>query len=127
MQDPSRSTKVLNDLQHLGVKTAIDDFGTGYSSLYLLKELPINTIKIDKAFVDDMTNNRGHSVVKSIIQIGRNLGLKIIAEGIEYETQAEELLQDSCHYGQGYHYLKPAPVNEFAMYLTKVEEEKSLG
>ncbi|MCR6097447.1 EAL domain-containing protein [Salipaludibacillus agaradhaerens] len=127
MQDPSRSTKVLNDLQHLGVKTAIDDFGTGYSSLYLLKELPINTIKIDKAFVDDMTNNRGHSVVKSIIQIGRNLGLKIIAEGIEHETQVEELLQDSCHYGQGYHYLKPAPVNEFALYLTKVEEEKSLG
>ncbi|MCR6105736.1 EAL domain-containing protein [Salipaludibacillus agaradhaerens] len=127
MQDPSRSTKVLNDLQHLGVKTAIDDFGTGYSSLYLLKELPINTIKIDKAFVDDMTNNKGHSVVKSIIQIGRNLGLKIIAEGIEHETQAEELLQDGCHYGQGYHYLKPAKVTEFSTYLIKVEVEESLS
>jgi sensor c-di-GMP phosphodiesterase-like protein len=74
-----------------------------------------------------MTNNKGHSVVKSIIQIGRNLGLKIIAEGIEHETQAEELLQDGCHYGQGYHYLKPAKETEFSTYLIKVEEEKSLS
>jgi diguanylate cyclase (GGDEF)-like protein len=127
MQDPSRSTKILNDLKYLGIKTAIDDFGTGYSSLYLLKELPINTIKIDKAFVDDMITSNAHSIVKSIIQIGRNLGLKIIAEGIEDEDQAKKLLQDGCHYGQGYYFLKPAPETEFTTYLTKVEKEKSLG
>ncbi|WP_117161209.1 bifunctional diguanylate cyclase/phosphodiesterase [Paraliobacillus sp. X-1268] len=113
MHNIESSIEVLNGLKELGIETAIDDFGTGYSSLHILKELPINTIKIDKSFIEHIENAKDLSIVKTIIDIGINLNLNIIAEGIETHQQAKALLELQCGYGQGYLYAKPSDVNAF--------------
>jgi len=107
MQNISESIKVLNQLRNLGVKTAIDDFGTGYSSLYLLKELPIDTLKIDKSFIDDVSNHKNLAMIKTVIDIALNLNLNIVAEGIETEDQLNILKTFNCSNGQGYLLSKP--------------------
>ncbi|NEY71724.1 EAL domain-containing protein [Bacillus mesophilus] len=113
MQNIIESKRVLNGLRALGVKASLDDFGTGYSSLHVLKDLPIDTIKIDKSFIDDVTDYRHQSVVKSIIDIGMNLNLNVVAEGIERKEQVEMLLEYECTIGQGYFFSKPVPVKSF--------------
>jgi diguanylate cyclase (GGDEF)-like protein/PAS domain S-box-containing protein len=118
MQNIERSTMILNELKKLGVKIAIDDFGTGYSSLSYLKHLPIDNIKIDKSFVDDITNHSNHgSIVKTIIDMGHNLNYTVIAEGIETEEQVSFLKEHSCKIGQGYFYSKPLPAEEIQLLL----------
>jgi diguanylate cyclase (GGDEF)-like protein/PAS domain S-box-containing protein len=102
------SLKILNDIKEIGITIAIDDFGTGYSSLSELKYLPIDAIKIDKSFVDDI-NTKDESIVKTIIQLGQNLKFDLVAEGIETKDQLEFLRSVNCHYGQGYYYSKPVP------------------
>ncbi|WP_117168647.1 putative bifunctional diguanylate cyclase/phosphodiesterase [Paraliobacillus sediminis] len=126
MHDIEESIQVLSGLRELGVETAIDDFGTGYSSLHILKELPISTIKIDKSFIDDIDNEKDFSIVKTIIDIGMNLNLNIIAEGIETEQQAKALLEHQCRYGQGYLYAKPSPANEFEALLSDYSKTKTV-
>ena len=120
MQNIENSTIVLNELKKLGVTLSIDDFGKGYSSLSYLRHLPIDTIKIDKSFVDDIcdTSNNG-SIAKAIIDMGHNLGFTIVAEGIEQEEQAEFLKGNSCEYGQGYFFSKPLPAEEVFLLLEK--------
>lgn len=120
MQNIENSTIVLNELKELGVTLSIDDFGKGYSSLSYLKHLPIDTIKIDKSFVDDIcdTSNNG-SIAKAIIDMGHNLGFTIVAEGIEQEEQAEFLKGNSCEYGQGYFFSKPMPAEKVFLLLEK--------
>lgn len=118
MHNIEESIQVLSSLQELGIEIAVDDFGTGYSSLHILKELPINTIKIDKSFIDHIENDRDLSIVKTIIDMGMNLNLNIIAEGIETQQQAKALLEQQCGYGQGYLYAKPSPVSEFEALLS---------
>jgi diguanylate cyclase (GGDEF)-like protein len=117
MQDIKESTEVLNALRTAGVRTSLDDFGKGYSSLHILKELPIDTIKIDKSFIDDMVNEKNQSMVKTIIDIGLNLNLNVVAEGIEHEHQVEILKENKCTMGQGYLFAKPVDVNEFEIFL----------
>ncbi|MCD7034059.1 EAL domain-containing protein [Metabacillus sp. GX 13764] len=112
MQDIDRSSKILKKLKETGVKIAIDDFGTGYSSLSCLKYLPIDRIKIDKSFVDDITSTSRGAMVKTIIDMGSNLDFDVIAEGIESEEQAVFLREHSCLTGQGYLYGKPEPAEE---------------
>ncbi|SEM97201.1 PAS domain S-box-containing protein/diguanylate cyclase (GGDEF) domain-containing protein [Mesobacillus persicus] len=104
------STSLLKQLNELGVSVAIDDFGTGYSSLCRLKQLPIDRIKIDKSFVDDIDHhpNQG-AMVKTIIDMGHNLGFRVIAEGIETQAQADFLMKHECLHGQGYYFSKPLP------------------
>lgn len=126
MHNIKESVQVLKALKELGVKTTIDDYGTGYSSLHILKELPINTIKIDKSFIDHIENDKDLSMVKTIIEMGMNLNLNIIAEGIETQQQAKALLDQKCRYGQGYLYAKPSPVNEFETLLSSYPKTKTV-
>jgi diguanylate cyclase (GGDEF)-like protein/PAS domain S-box-containing protein len=113
MYNIDRSTIILNELKKLGVKISIDDFGTGYSSLSYLKHLPIDKIKIDKSFMDDIIHHSNEgAIVKTIIDMGHNLGFTVIAEGIETEEQVQFLIEHSCEIGQGYYYSKPLPSSE---------------
>ncbi|MGM0502509.1 MAG: bifunctional diguanylate cyclase/phosphodiesterase [Bacillota bacterium] len=106
--------RALQELQELGVKIAIDDFGTGYSSLSYLKEFAIDILKIDKSFIDNfIENNDDRAIVTTIINISHNLGLQVVAEGVENKEQANELKERlNCDIIQGYYYSKPLPLEK---------------
>lgn len=123
MQNIEESTKVLTELRKIGIKIALDDFGKGYSSLHVLKSLPIDTLKIDKAFIDDIKIDKDHSLVKGIIDIATNLNLKIVAEGVEHEYQVKALVAYNCPYGQGYYFAKPLSVTQFEKLFVKQLEK----
>ena len=110
MENVSLATQMLNKLKNQNIKLSIDDFGTGYSSLSYLHQFPINTLKIDRSFVsrlDSDTNGQPLKIVSSIIALAHNLGLEVIAEGIETLQQMEQLEQFKCDKGQGYWFSKP--------------------
>jgi diguanylate cyclase (GGDEF)-like protein/PAS domain S-box-containing protein len=108
MQNAEQTTAVLNELRMLGVSLAIDDFGTGYSSLVYLKRLPIDTLKIDKEFIDDLTRDADDEAITStIVTMGHSLGLNVIAEGVENEDQLEFLRQQGCDEIQGHWLSRP--------------------
>ncbi|WP_462408524.1 sensor domain-containing protein [Neobacillus sp. Marseille-QA0830] len=112
--DTELSIPILKSLKEIGVSISIDDFGTGYSSLNVLKDLPIDTIKIDQSFVRDLLEHpKENLLVMAILQIGNILGLKVVAEGIETEKQLQHLLMLNCRIGQGYYFSKPIKVTEF--------------
>lgn len=119
MQDPRKSMRVLSALSQMGAALSIDDYGTGYSSLSYLKSLPVQEIKIDKSFVLRLSTSKGDEIlVRSTIDLGRNLGLKVSAEGVEDRAALEILKQYDCDVGQGFYISKPLPVSEFeALYL----------
>lgn len=104
--DIETSSRTINKLKELGVNVSIDDFGTGYSSLSYLKRLPIDTLKIDKSFIDDLDRD-GEIIANTIISMGKNLNFRVIAEGIESEDQLNYLKKQKCHEGQGYYFSKP--------------------
>jgi hypothetical protein len=111
---------VLQRLKALGVQLAIDDFGTGYSSMWYLKKLPIDVLKIDRAFVNGLQQNgQDSAIVRSIVDLAQALKLQVTAEGIETRTQADELKDMKCNYGQGYHYSKPLPNAAIAKLLAR--------
>lgn len=104
----------LAALRDLGVHLAIDDFGTGYSSLSYLKQFPVETLKIDRAFVHDIDHNTGdEAIARAIIALGQTLGMSLIAEGIERPAQANKLRMLGCHLAQGYLYGRPRPAHDF--------------
>ena len=105
------SGEILNELRDIGVRISIDDFGIGYSSLSRLKRLPINTLKIDKSFIDDLDID-GKVIVNTIISMGKNLGFNVVAEGIESEEQVSYLKSVGCHEGQGYYWSVPIGAEE---------------
>ncbi|MDV6342297.1 EAL domain-containing protein [Nitrosomonas sp. Is24] len=110
VNDMERVSKVLEEIRRLNILIALDDFGTGYSSLTLLRELPIDILKIDKSFVRTLDQNRNDlKIVQAIIGLGKNLGLTVIAEGVETERQVKLLLQHACYYHQGYFFSRPIP------------------
>jgi diguanylate cyclase (GGDEF)-like protein len=112
--------ELLAQLKQLGVKTAIDDFGTGYSSLNYIKEFAINTLKIDKSFIDDFLDNlNNRAIVNTIITLAHNLNLSVVAEGVESKEQAEQLKEAGCDIIQGYFYSRPAPLTEIRARLKK--------
>lgn len=122
INDIDKSVKIMNDIKSLGFKIALDDFGTMYSSLNYLGKLPIDILKIDKSYVDniiDVENDR--IIVEQIIQLSKKLGLKIVAEGIETKRQMELLNDFGCDYAQGYYFSKPVKLKEVIKCL---EEEK---
>lgn len=122
MQDPERAELVLRKLSAMGISLAIDDFGTGYSSLGYLRQLPVHELKIDKSFVMFMDKNPGdYAIVKSTIDLGHNLGLKVVAEGIESETVFGQLAKLGCDEGQGYFIGKPMPERDFSIWLERWE------
>lgn len=103
--------KKIHELRELGVRFSIDDFGKGFSSLSYLKQLPVNTLKIDKCFVDDIPDN-DNSMIESIIHIGHKRNLIVVAEGVEKKEQMEYLTKHKCDMMQGYYYSKPVPEEE---------------
>ncbi len=108
-----RAVEMLHHLRGLGIEVDIDDFGTGYSNLSYLVRLPISTLKIDRSFVSSIKEKGANAeIVKTIISLARNLGLKVVAEGIETESQAEALMSFGCERGQGYLFSKPLPISE---------------
>ncbi|MBC7657930.1 MAG: EAL domain-containing protein, partial [Frankiaceae bacterium] len=108
MQNAEQTTAMLNELRRLGVSLAIDDFGTGYSSLVYLKRLPIDTLKIDKEFIDDLTRDADDEAITStIITMGHSLGLTVVAEGVENEAQLNFLRQQRCDEIQGHWLSRP--------------------
>jgi len=126
MQNLENSTIILNKLKDLGVLISIDDFGTGYSSLSYLKHLPIDKIKIDKTFVDDIIYHANQGImVKTIIDMGLNLKFAVIAEGIETEEQLHFLKENDCKIGQGYFFSRPIPAEQMDRYLLSRIEKSS--
>jgi diguanylate cyclase (GGDEF)-like protein len=118
MADPGHALSTLEHLSKLGLRLSIDDFGTGYSSLAYLKKLPVDELKIDKSFVLDMQNNRDDAtIVQSTIALGHNMGLKVVAEGIENVETLELLRQLGCDYGQGYYFSKALAAADFEAWL----------
>jgi EAL domain-containing protein (putative c-di-GMP-specific phosphodiesterase class I) len=125
MSDPERSLAVLARLDRMGVKLAIDDFGTGYSSLSYLKRLPADEVKIDKSFVMQMASDPDDSViVRCTIDLARNLGLEVVAEGVEDRETRELLAQLGCHRIQGYHVSRPRIGHEIPALLAELEAER---
>lgn len=113
MQNIEESKRLLHQLKKMGVRISLDDFGTGYSSLSVLKDLPIDTLKIDRQFLSDLfINSNAEAIVKTIMDIGNNLKVTIIAEGIENEEQLTFLKQVNCLFGQGYLFGQPLPQEE---------------
>ncbi|MBF0446554.1 MAG: EAL domain-containing protein [Magnetococcales bacterium] len=118
-EDEERAMVMLNKLVELGVNLWLDDFGTGYSSLSVLKKLPVNGIKIDRAFVPDVTSNSETTVlVEAIMSLAKSLKRRVIGEGVERDDQAEFLVKHSCFWGQGYLYSKAITAQEFEELLT---------
>ena len=118
MDDPERAEATLNRLAARGFKLSIDDFGTGYSSLAYLRRLPVNELKIDKSFVMAMEREEGDAkIVRSTIDLAHNLGLTVVAEGVENRVILEQLQQLHCDEAQGYHLSKPLPAAEFQDWL----------
>ena len=111
--------KALNDF---GFKISIDDFGTGYSSLNLLKELPVDVLKMDKEFFNETTlSRRGEKVVESVIQMAHSLDIKVVAEGVETQDQIDFLKKIGCDIIQGYYFAKAMPVEDFACLVYSVQ------
>jgi EAL domain-containing protein (putative c-di-GMP-specific phosphodiesterase class I) len=118
MADPARVEEVTRLLSAMGVDLAIDDFGTGYSSLAYLRSLPIAEIKIDKSFVTGMgREGSAAAIVRGIVDLGRNLGLRVVAEGVETEEALKVLAELDCGFAQGFHLARPAPADELVEWL----------
>jgi len=108
MKDRCRAISLVNSLQELGISTAIDDFGTGFSSFSYLKDLPASSIKIDKSFVENVvTNHKDAAVCKGVITMAREMGLTVVAEGVEDEAQFDILRAWGCHRFQGFYFARP--------------------
>lgn len=129
MQHGDETVSLLESLKQLGVYLALDDFGTGYSSLAYLKHFPLDLLKIDKSFVDDIPNGvKDHKIVKAIIKMGQSLGFKLLAEGVEREEQRSCLAGLGCSSFQGYLFSKPLLADAFRTLLQqKTAEGRLLG
>jgi diguanylate cyclase len=118
MFDPERARRVLTDLAHMGVILSIDDFGTGYSSLAYLKNLPVHQLKIDRSFVQEMgTGTDDEVIVRSVVDLARNLGLQTVAEGVEDEATWKQLTDLGCDSAQGYFLARPMTADMFTGWL----------
>jgi diguanylate cyclase (GGDEF)-like protein len=124
MSDPERALATVTRLSGLGVRLSVDDFGTGYSSLANLRKMPINELKIDRSFVSPMLVNESDLIiVRSTINLGHDLGLNVIAEGVEDSPTLDELAVLGCDLAQGYHVSKPMPADAFNNWLTETPRQ----
>ena len=127
MDDIDSVIPVLEEMRNIGCSISIDDFGTGYSSLSYLKKLPIENLKIDQSFVNDLIDNEdGEIIVNAIISLAHNLGLKVIAEGVEDFKQLQFLTEHGCEYVQGYYLSRPLPEDEFILWLKEWNNKNNL-
>jgi EAL domain-containing protein (putative c-di-GMP-specific phosphodiesterase class I) len=120
MEDPSSAQATLRRIRELGVATSIDDYGTGYSSLAYIKQLPVNELKIDRAFVAGMeVDDRNAAIVRSTIELGHNLGLVVVAEGVETDHELANLQRFGCDMAQGFRFARPMPAADLEAWLKK--------
>ena len=120
MENFDTAIEMLAQLRGLGVGLSIDDFGTGYSSLSYLHRFPIDTLKIDRSFVTQMTDNSENAeIVRTIVTLARSLGMNVIAEGVETADQLRQLGELGCDYGQGYLFSRPVGAGPAAELLTE--------
>ncbi len=120
MSDPERALSTVTQLRELGVKISVDDFGTGYSSLANLKQLPVNELKIDRSFVSSMLKDQSDLIiVRSTINLGHELRLKVVAEGVEDDLTLRRLANLGCDQAQGYHLSRPLPSEAFVEWLDR--------
>jgi EAL domain-containing protein (putative c-di-GMP-specific phosphodiesterase class I) len=118
MKDVGATAAVLRELKRIGVKLTVDDFGTGYSSLSYLRQFPIDGLKIDRSFVQQITDSSGdNGIVSAIIAMGESLGYLVVAEGIETGVQEQYLKSRGCAQGQGYLFSRPVPATQIALLL----------
>jgi len=103
----------LREARRLGCQVALDDFGTGFSSLGYLRDYEFDTLKVDKTFIDELANPRDYGLVASIVSMGRILGMRVVAEGVETADQVQQLKQIGCDFIQGFYFSKPLPAGEF--------------
>jgi EAL domain-containing protein (putative c-di-GMP-specific phosphodiesterase class I) len=120
MVDPVRASALLSELHELGTRLSVDDFGTGYSSLSYLQRLPVQEVKIDRSFVIGLRKGSDDAtIVRSIVDLGRNLGLEVVAEGVEDQTAWDLLASMGCTMVQGWHLSRPMPVDDFSDWLAQ--------
>lgn len=118
MEDPAGAAMVLQELADMGIGSSVDDFGTGYSSMSMLRHLRASALKIDKSFVSDLvTSHESRVLVRSMIDLGRNLGMYTVAEGVEDEATLDLLREMQCNVAQGFHLARPMPVGEVPAFL----------
>ena len=121
MVDPVHALEILSRLNTMGVQLSIDDFGTGYSSMAYLKNLPVHELKVDRSFVSQMLRDSNDAViVHSTVDLGRNLGLRVVAEGVENALTLQHLDLLGCHAVQGYHISRPVTAEDL---ISWVEEQ----
>ena len=125
MADFKKNMEIIRRLQNYGFKIEIDDFGSGYSSLNMLKDIDADVLKLDMKFLDlnSKNNDKGVSIITSVLDMARQLDLPAIAEGIETDEQLKLLELLGCEYAQGYYYYKPMPIEEFVLLLEKSAKE----
>lgn len=127
ISDPARAESVVNSIHKLGIAMAIDDFGTGYSSLSYLKRLPIQTLKIDRSFVDEMLHDeQDAAIVRSTIGLAHSFGLTVIAEGVENQDTLDSLALLNCEYAQGFHICRPIPADAFTQWYLNTRPSHTL-
>jgi EAL domain-containing protein (putative c-di-GMP-specific phosphodiesterase class I) len=118
MRNTKGAQKQLTALKSLGVRIAIDDFGTGYSSLSYLQQFPVDSLKIDKSFIDGMAKSpEGDALIHTLMQLGKALHLETLAEGIEESAQLSQLQTECCDVGQGFLFARPLPAEEVAVFF----------
>ena len=123
-----RAVAMLNTLRDLGIDINVDDFGTGYSNLSYLTKLPISTLKVDRSFVSMIKDSTGSEVVHAVVTLARNLGLRVVAEGIETQAQFEYLRELRCESGQGYYLSRPMSFDELVeMAAERVQKLSSMN
>jgi diguanylate cyclase (GGDEF)-like protein len=128
MADPTRAVALLHQLRELGVRLSVDDFGTGYSSLSYLQRLPVQEVKIDRSFVADLhTENENVAIVRAIVDLGRHLGLEVVAEGVEDEATWTLLASMNCDLVQGWHLARPMPTGELLGWLSTRDRSRHRG
>jgi EAL domain-containing protein (putative c-di-GMP-specific phosphodiesterase class I) len=124
MDNAERNISMLHEIKRFGVKIGIDDFGTGYSSLSYLHSFPIDTLKVDRSFVNRMATDREqYEIVRTIVSLAHSLDLDVVAEGIEEPEQHDRLADIGCEYGQGYLYSRPIPPVEIEGFLARLARD----
>jgi diguanylate cyclase len=126
MADPARALDVLGRLHAMGVRLALDDFGTGYSSMAYLKALPVDELKVDRSFVGEMVTSPSDTmIVRSTIDLGHNLGLRVVAEGVETQDAWQTLEALGCDTAQGYYLGRPMPAADLEHWLDQPADHSS--
>ncbi|SFC30147.1 PAS domain S-box-containing protein/diguanylate cyclase (GGDEF) domain-containing protein [Marinospirillum celere] len=125
-EEVEKAINTMQELRSLGVRLAIDDFGTGYSSMAYLRNFPVNTLKIDQSFVQDLVKDDSNTaIISAVIGLGKGLGMQVVAEGVETALQRKLLEEAGCHVGQGYHFSYPLPLPQLIGLLKDAQNAAS--